>query len=59
MPVRKILVVDDDDALRESLVEQLSLYEEFDTSSEATAAKGVHRARVRADRPRHHGRRPS
>jgi DNA-binding response OmpR family regulator len=46
MPVRKILVVDDDDALRESLVEQLSLYEEFDTSSEATAAKGVQRARA-------------
>jgi DNA-binding response OmpR family regulator len=46
MPVRKILVVDDDDVLRDSLVEQLSLYEEFDTSSEATAAKGVQRARA-------------
>ncbi len=45
MPVRKILVVDDDDVLRDSLVEQLSLYEEFDTVAEATAAKGVHRAR--------------
>jgi len=45
MPARKILVVDDDDVLRESLVEQLSLYEEFDTASEATAAKGVQRAR--------------
>jgi DNA-binding response OmpR family regulator len=45
MPVRKILVVDDDDVLRDSLVEQLSLYEEFDTSSEATAAKGVQRVR--------------
>jgi DNA-binding response OmpR family regulator len=46
MPVRKILVVDDDDALRDGLVEQLSLYEEFDTASEATAAKGVQRARA-------------
>ena len=45
MPVRKILVVDDDDVLRASLVEQLSLYEEFDTASETTAAKGVQRAR--------------
>jgi DNA-binding response OmpR family regulator len=45
MPARKILVVDDDDMLRESLVEQLSLYEEFDIDSEATAAKGVLKAR--------------
>jgi DNA-binding response OmpR family regulator len=45
MPARKILVVDDDDVLRESLVEQLSLYEEFDIDNEATAAKGVQKAR--------------
>ncbi|MHA1158225.1 MAG: response regulator transcription factor [Alphaproteobacteria bacterium] len=45
MAVRKILVVDDDDTLRESLVEQLSLYEEFETSQEPTAAGGVQRAR--------------
>ena len=45
MPVRNILVVDDDDVLRESLVEQLSLYEEFDISDAATAAKGVQQAR--------------
>ncbi len=45
MPVRKILVVDDDDTLRESLVEQLSLYEEFETAHEGTAASGVQRAR--------------
>ena len=49
MPARKILVVDDDDILRDSLVEQLSLYEEFDIEHEATAAKGVQRARARAD----------
>ena len=45
MPARKILVVHDDEVLRESLVEQLSLYEEFDIAHEATAAKGVQRAR--------------
>ena len=45
MPARKILVVDDDEVLRESLVEQLSLYEEFEVSREATAAKGVQKAR--------------
>jgi len=45
MPARKILVVDDDDVLRDSLVEQLSLYEEFDIEQEGTATKGVQRAR--------------
>ncbi len=45
MPARKILVVDDDDALRESLVEQLSLYEEFETESEPNGTKGVQKAR--------------
>src|SRR5882762_1038813 len=45
MPARRILVVDDDDVLRESLTEQLSLYEEFETADEGTAAKGIQRAR--------------
>lgn len=45
MAVRRILVVDDDDLLRESLVEQLSLYEEFELLEEPTAAKGIQRAR--------------
>jgi DNA-binding response OmpR family regulator len=45
MPARTILVVDDDDMLRDSLVEQLSLYEEFDIDHEATAGKGVQKAR--------------
>jgi DNA-binding response OmpR family regulator len=48
MPVRKILVVDDDDMLRESLVEQLSLYEEFEIVPAESAAKGVQRARQEA-----------
>jgi DNA-binding response OmpR family regulator len=46
MPARRILVVDDDDVLRDSLVEQLSLYEEFDIAEDSTAAKGVARARA-------------
>lgn len=45
MAVRRILVVDDDDLLRESLVEQLSLYEEFELLEESAAAKGISRAR--------------
>lgn len=45
MAARRILVVDDDDLLRESLVEQLSLYEEFELIEEPTAAKGIQRAR--------------
>jgi len=45
MTARKILVVDDDETLRESLVEQLSLYEEFQVESEATATAGVQCAR--------------
>jgi DNA-binding response OmpR family regulator len=45
MPARKILVVDDDDVLRESLVEQLSLYEEFEIENEPNGTRGVQRAR--------------
>ena len=45
MTARKILIVDDDDLLRESLVEQLSLYEEFEIGEEATATKGIQHAR--------------
>lgn len=42
---RKILVVDDEDDLRESLVDQLELYEEFTTESAATAAEGTAKAK--------------
>ena len=45
MTSRNILLVDDDDGLREALTEQLSLYEEFSISCEANAAKGIHAAR--------------
>src|ERR671910_2283439 len=46
MTSRTILIVDDDEDLRATLVEQLSLYEEFDVLKEATAAKGIAVARA-------------
>ncbi|KQV20429.1 two-component system response regulator [Rhizobium sp. Root1203] len=46
MTARTILLVDDDDDLRETLTEQLSLYDEFAVLQETTAAKGVERARA-------------
>ncbi|MBV2186471.1 MAG: response regulator transcription factor [Rhizobium sp.] len=45
MTVRTILLVDDDNDLRETLVEQLSLHEEFTLTEADTAAKGLQAAR--------------
>ncbi|MCG6856538.1 MAG: response regulator transcription factor [Salaquimonas sp.] len=45
MTARNILIVDDDDDLREALSEQLSLYEEFEIACEASAARGIQAAR--------------
>ena len=45
MTSRKILIVDDDADLAEALIEQLSLYDEFDSAHEDTATKGVKHAR--------------
>lgn len=45
MTARTILIVDDDEDLRQTLVEQLSLYEEFQVIEAETATKGVHAAR--------------
>ena len=45
MTSRTILIVDDDEDLRTTLVEQLSLYEEFDILQEETATKGIQSAR--------------
>lgn len=45
MTARTILIVDDDADLRETLVEQLSLYEEFSVLHEDTAARGMQAAR--------------
>ena len=42
---RKILIIDDDDELRESLSEQLTLHEEFDTLLAANASDGLKLAR--------------
>lgn len=45
MSARKILIVDDDSDLREALVEQLSLYDEFETLEAETAAAGINMAK--------------
>ena len=45
MTERALLLVDDDDDLREALIEQLSLYEEFKIRQETTAAAGITSAR--------------
>jgi len=42
---KKILLVDDDDDLRDSLFDQLSLHDEFDISTANTASKGVETAK--------------
>jgi DNA-binding response OmpR family regulator len=45
MTARTILIVDDDDDLRETLNEQLALCEEFNILQEANATKGIQTAR--------------
>jgi len=45
MTSRKILIVDDDADLSEALIEQLSLYDEFELSQAATASTGLQAAR--------------
>jgi DNA-binding response OmpR family regulator len=44
--VRTILLVDDDDDLRDSLRDQLALYDEFNVVTAANAAKGVEAAKA-------------
>ena len=44
--VRKILIVDDDAELRDALVEQLSLHEEFEAVAVESGTKGVQAART-------------
>lgn len=46
MSARSILIVDDDDDLRQTLAEQLSLHEEFTVLQEASATKGIATARA-------------
>ena len=43
--VRTILLVDDDDELREQLREQLGLYDEFEVQTATTAGQGVEKAK--------------
>jgi len=45
MAAKSVLIIDDDDDLREALVEQLALYDEFTVITEASASKGVATAR--------------
>ena len=42
---RNILIVDDDDTLRDTLVEQLELHEEFEITTGATAAACINHAK--------------
>ncbi len=46
MTARTILLVDDDDDLREALIEQLALYDEFELLQEDSATKGIQAARA-------------
>ena len=46
MSARSILIVEDDTDLRQTLVEQLQLYEEFSITAEDTATKGIQSARA-------------
>ena len=44
--LRKILLVDDDDDLREALSEQLVLTEDFDVFEASTGADGIEKAKI-------------
>ncbi len=46
MTARTILLVDDDQDLREALIEQLDLYEEFELLQEDSATRGIQTARA-------------
>ena len=43
---RKILVIDDEEDLRELLTDQIALHEEFETASAGTAAEGMAKAKA-------------
>jgi ActR/RegA family two-component response regulator len=42
---RKLLIIDDDEDLREQLSDQLALHEEFQSVTAGTAAEGMSRAK--------------
>ena len=45
MSARNILIVDDDEDLRDALVEQLMMYDEFNVTTESSATKGINTAK--------------
>lgn len=45
---KRLLLIDDDDNLREELVEQFALYDEFETTDVETATKGIEAAKATA-----------
>ena len=45
MTARKILIIDDDEDLRDGLAEQLGLYDEFRVLQAPTAGEGMETAR--------------
>ena len=44
-PPKKVFIIDDDDALRETLKEQFTLHDEFEISDAATASAGLKQLR--------------
>ena len=44
--IRKILIVDDDSELREALVEQLALHEEFESIAVDNGTRGIQTAKA-------------
>ena len=55
----RLLVVDDDQDLRDTLAEQLGFYDEFQVATAETADRRHRRGEGRPDRSRHHGCRPA
>ena len=45
-PIKKVLLVDDDDSLRQTLAEQLRLFEEFTVVEAATGSKALEIAKL-------------
>ena len=45
---KRLLIIDDDDDLRAELVEQFTLYDEFDITDAATAAEGIAASKAQA-----------